>query len=160
AMLQIQGILILEAAELTTFKNADVDAIKSFLSSNTDRFRSPYGRTPQDYPRQTIFGGTTNKEQFLHDPTGARRIWSVKVGSNIDIEALEADRDQLWAEAVARYREGERWWLHEADVVAAAAAEQESRRVQDVWEPVIKQWLSENPNLVTVSSADILGKAI
>jgi len=40
--------------------------------------------------------------------TGTYGFWVVGVG-DCDVEALERDRDQLWAEALARFDAGERW---------------------------------------------------
>ena len=105
----LPGHWIIEAAELEAMRR-EVDQIKAFISRQTDRFRPAYGREIVTQPRRCVFAGSTNKDDWQRDPTGGRRFWPVKVGI-VDIEALKADRDQLWAEAVARYRKGQRWWL-------------------------------------------------
>ena len=62
-------------------------------------------------PRQCIFVGTTNATTYLHDPTGNRRFWPVKIGT-IQLAKVGTELvDQLWAEAVDAYRKGEPWWL-------------------------------------------------
>jgi predicted P-loop ATPase len=69
-----------------------------------------------------------------------RRFWPVRCGS-IDLDALARDRDQLWAEAVARYRGGAIWWLDEPELVASAKSEQDERYHADAWDGRIDRWL-------------------
>src|SRR3954471_8943119 len=102
------------------------------MSRTGDHYRPSYGRLSQDFPRQCVFGGTTNADVYLLDETGNRRFWPVKVGT-IDLEALRRDRGQLWAEAVVAYRNGERWWLS-AEAKALATEQQAERRIVNPWE--------------------------
>ena len=74
---QVQGVWIMEIGELASMKKAEVEQIKLYLSKQVDRFRPAYGRRIQEFPRQCIFIGTTNEEQFLRDKTGNRRFWVV-----------------------------------------------------------------------------------
>lgn len=94
----LQGVWVSEQAELSGMKHTDVNDLKSFMSRDTDRFRPAYGRFVTEMKRQCVFIGTTNDENYLKDETGNRRFWPVKTGA-IDLEALERDRDQIWAEA-------------------------------------------------------------
>lgn len=101
---------IVELGELdATFKKADIAQIKAFLTRNTDTFRRPYGRKDSEFPRRTVFCGTVNDVEFLHDPTGNRRFWpiyatSICIDKSINIQ-------QLWAEAKTWYDAGEKWHL-------------------------------------------------
>jgi predicted P-loop ATPase len=110
----------------------EVTTTKAFLSRKVDHYRPSYGRHSQDFPRQCVFAGTTNADEYLKDETGNRRNWGLRVGT-IDLDALKRDRDQLWAEAVHAYRAGETWWLDE-ETEKVAAEEQAERRVADPWE--------------------------
>lgn len=77
ALEQIQGSWINELAELApTYKN-DNEIVKAFISRTSDRFRSPYGRRTEEYPRQCVFAGSTNNLMFLKDRTGNRRFWPI-----------------------------------------------------------------------------------
>jgi predicted P-loop ATPase len=137
---QMHGIWIVEFAELDAISRAEVSRIKAFLTRTTDRYRPPYERYVVTVPRQCIFAGSVNPETYLRDETGNRRFWPIRCGT-IDLDALERDRDQLWAEAVARCREGAIWWLEEPDLIISAKAEQDRRYQADAWDARIDRWL-------------------
>ncbi len=141
AAMQLAGAWIVELAELNALNRHEQSAIKAFLSRQTDRFRPPYGRRVEDAPRQCVFAGTTNSGEWGQDETGGRRYWPVKCEGKIDVDALARDRDQLWAEAVAKYRAGEIWWLADDELVKDALAEQEARFVADPWQEGIDGFL-------------------
>jgi len=141
---------IIEASELYGSAR-DVDRLKAMLSRRVDGpVRMAYARLPVEVPRQWIAIGTTNNRSgYLKDATGARRFWPVHVGQ-FDLEALRRDRDQLWAEAAYREQQGESIRL-DPKLYAAAAAEQEQRRLADPWEELLEPFLEGD----TVSAVDI-----
>lgn len=138
---QMRGVWVIEIAELDAISRAEVSRIKAFLTRTVDRYRPPYERYVIDVPRQCVFAGSVNPDTYLRDETGNRRFWPVRCGS-IDLDALRRDRDQLWAEAVERYREGAIWWLEDRELIVAAQVEQESRYHADAWDARIDRWLS------------------
>jgi predicted P-loop ATPase len=145
----VRGKWIIELAELSQMGRADIEAVKAFVSRREERFRPAYGKAEIFYPRQCVFAGTTNKAEYLRDETGNRRFWPVKV-DNIDLAALERNRDQLWAESVTRFRKGELWHLTDAAVIATAKAEQSDRYLSDAWEGAITKYVAGQER-VTVS---------
>lgn len=99
------GVWFLELGEMTNFRRAsDDEAIKAVLSGTTDLVRLSYRENPQRVARQFVMVGTTNATSFLRDKH--RRIWPIMCDhGDLDIEWLEANRDQLFAEAAALYRD-------------------------------------------------------
>ena len=135
----LSGIWLYELSELDSIRRAALETVKAFLSSQVDQFRPPYGRHMVTRPRANLFVASTNSAEPLMDATGSRRFWPVEVGE-IDLEAIETERDQFWAEAVTMLRAGEPWWLNR---IEAACLVEASERFQqsDPWEVVIRQWL-------------------
>lgn len=141
---QMTGKWVIELAELSSFKGKDNEYLKAFISRQVDRVRPPYGRRSQDFPRQSIFIGSTNSSEYLTDETGNRRYWPVKVDA-VDRKWLRKNRDQLWAEALHYYREGEKLYLPK-EIEELARAEQDKRFEVDEWEHPIKELLAKKEN--------------
>ena len=101
----IGGIWGMEFPELAAFYKSDHNDAKQFLSAKEDRVRMAYDRRVSVFPRQATFWGTTNDKKYLKDPTGNRRWWPmICCVEEIDTDRLKAERDLIWAEAVAIYR--------------------------------------------------------
>lgn len=135
--LAMQGKFLIEIAELDAFSRADIRAIKRIISIPIDRFRAPYARSAQDYPRRCIFTGTTNEDAYLGDVTGGTRFWPVPT-NEIRLDLIDSNRAQLFAESVAAIKAGEAHWHMPVEATRAA---QESRRQHDEWEEVVADYL-------------------
>jgi predicted P-loop ATPase len=136
---QLRGRWIIEAAELSGMKNADIEHLKAMLSRRIDRARMAWGRLPIEAPRQCVIIGTTNKSEYLRDTTGNRRFWPVLIQA-FDLKALRRDRDQLWAEAAAREANGESIRLAR-ELWPTAAKEQQQRLADDPYVVVLEKVL-------------------
>lgn len=135
----LEGKLLVEVGEMDSFSRADTTAVKRVLTCQVDRYRPPYGRAPQDFPRQGIFVGTTNRDDWARDPTGGRRFWPIRC-ERVDLEYIRANREQLFAEAMADVRAGKSWWEVPLE---AAEAEQSDRFEADPWEDEIVRILTK-----------------
>jgi predicted P-loop ATPase len=136
----LRGKWLIELPELAALNKGDVESWKAFITRREEKYRPPYGRKDVFEPRQCVFAGTTNQDEFLRDTTGNRRFWPFLAGK-IDIKALERDREMIWAEAVSLFRNGEPWWPDRAFEQEYIAPEQEARVAIDPWLEPIETWL-------------------
>lgn len=150
----LQGHMLVEISEMHSFKKAEVTRIKGIISCQVDRFRPAYGRHTQSFPRQSVLVCTTNQTDWHKDETGGRRFWPVSCGV-VNQDWIRLNRDQLFAEAVSRFRAGESWW----DVPAAEQEQQvEARREVDSWEDTVNAKLNPARRYTTAEIlSDFLG---
>ena len=111
ALQKVTGKWVVELAEMAVGKRTDRERMRGFLTDTVDRFRPPYGRIVQEFPRRCVFVGTSNDDTPIQDAFGKRRYWPVRVERDLLRDELERDRAQLFAEAVVLFDEGEKWWL-------------------------------------------------
>lgn len=139
---QVQGVWIMEVGELAGMRKAEAETIKLYISKQVDRFRPAYGRRLQEFPRQCVFIGTTNEQQFLRDTTGNRRFWVVDTPNepkkDLWNHLCKQEVDQVWAEAVELFKKGEALYLPK-DI------EKMAREVQEAYE-------EENPRTGLVAA--------
>ena len=157
-LLGLQGHWLIEIPEMHAIagRGAGIEKIKGIISNVEDFFRIPYGHDVAAFPRQCIFAGTTNQDQWNPDPTGGRRFLPIACGT-IEIGYLQDQREQLFAEAVAEYRRTHDWY---SVPVEAARDEQDARRERDAWEDLILPWLAGRPGSdVTIAQVltDVIG---
>jgi len=143
---QVQGVWLVEIAEMAGMAKAEVETIKHFVSKTEDRFRVAYGVRTENFPRQCIFVATTNKTDFLKDPTGNRRFWPVQIHAqqptkDVFKDLTEEEINQIWAEAVVRYKDGEQLHLSE-EMVELATEAQTKHTQQHPWVGLIENYLS------------------
>jgi hypothetical protein len=139
----LRGKWLWELAENASAATKDRNTVKAFLSSRADTYRASYGRFTETVPRQTCFVITTNDEEVLSDPTGARRFLPIVAGV-LDVEGIRTDREQLIGEAAARVLGGEQWWPTAAEDDALALARENATELgvrHDPWEEPIQAWL-------------------
>lgn len=113
---QLQGVWIIEMAELTALNRTEGNAAKHFISKRSDRFRVAYGKRTEDFPRQCVFAASTNEDDFLKGYNGNRKFWPVRT----EIQDREKDVfkdltpevvNYIWGEVMNFYRAGETLYL-------------------------------------------------
>lgn len=143
---QIQGAWLIEIAELSGLKKAEVETIKHYISKREDSFRPAYGRVVETYKRQCVFFGTTNNKDFLRDPTGNRRFMPVDVRTEYVTKSVIEDLtdeeiDQIWAEAYQLYLAKEPLYLV-GDEDILAKIEQHKHSEVDERKGIIEEYLN------------------
>lgn len=143
---QIQGAWLIEIAELSGLKKAEVEVIKHYISKREDSFRPAYGRVVETYKRQCVFFGTTNDKDFLRDPTGNRRFMPIDVRKDfikkdVTIDLTDNEIDQIWAEAYELYKNGETLYLS-GEEESLAKIEQCKHSEVDSRRGIIEQYLN------------------
>lgn len=143
---QIQGAWLVEMAELSGLKKAEVESIKHYISKREDMFRPAYGRTVETYKRQCVFFGTTNNKDFLRDPTGNRRFMPIDVRpeyvtKSVNDDLTQDEVNQIWAEAYQLYLAKEPLYLvGDEDIIAKI--EQHKHSEADERKGIIEEYLN------------------
>lgn len=136
---KMRGRLVAEIGELRGLHTRELEHIKAFITRTHENWIPKYREFAVTFPRRLVFIGTTNQEEFLADETGNRRWLPIKV-DGADVEAIERDRLQLWAEARG---------LFQANGIAFREAERlakdvhDDHMIKDSWADVVNNWLDE-----------------
>lgn len=142
----LPGKLIYEIAELDAFNRAESTAMKAFISSPVDTYRASYDRVARDWPRQVVFVGTVNHDEYFKDSTGNTRYvpWRCEQDGPINLEGLADARDQLFAEAYQCYLNKERWWPTREEQRQLYDPQQAQREIAEIWLELLADGLETN----------------
>lgn len=155
-IIMLQGSIIVELAELAGFNKKDDEEIKGWITVREDRCRRPYDKTVSYFPRQFVLAATTNNYEYLKDPSGNRRYWPVKAGV-LNVQGIQRDRLQLWAEAVMLYKSG--FYVGPTESEQALAREaQEKRLSMDAWEEDVLIALRKIDTFAGFKTRDLMDK--
>lgn len=141
--------------ELDSFNKKESSNLKAMITRNEDAFRPPYGASVEIFPRRFALYGCGNRYEFLqHDPSGYRRYAIVEAPRLLDFAGLEGERDQLWAEAWYRYKQGNvRFWEVDGaakraeDYVIANPIAEELQRIVESWKETRPESISYDGKL-------------
>lgn len=112
--------IIVELPELMGLVGEKSEKVKAFLSSSYDHIRDLYARKAMRKDRGFVFVGTTNDDKYLTASMGARRFWPIKIPDHVtqlEVDGIVADRDQLFAEAIQYFRDGYRFYDMPAELL-------------------------------------------
>jgi len=137
---KMRGVLVAELPELRGLKTRDLESIKAFITRRHEDWTPKFKEFNTKFPRRLLLVGTTNEVEFLDDATGNRRWLPLSVGM-VDIEAIERDRLQMWAEARELFKQNGVMY-REAETLATEV--HDAHRVRSEWEEAVLSWL-ESP---------------
>jgi predicted P-loop ATPase len=157
APIALDGAWVFELAELDATRRQEATKVKAWITRTRDHYRPPYGICQVERPRRVVFAASTNEREYSHDATGNRRFWPVRCGT-IDPDGLAAVRDQLWAEAVALYKGGNKWWIENVGMRKEAEQEQELRQeAEDPWIAALASWAQDRAYCTVAGALAHLG---
>jgi predicted P-loop ATPase len=168
--MRVKGRLLVEIPEMKGMQGKEVQHIRDWITRRYEQWRAMRENDITEYRRRFVIVGTANGRELLTDPEGNRRWLPIDAGV-CDPDALARDRDQLWAEGVARWTQHGVLWR---DAERLAKDVHEDFRVEDSWEVLVGRWLDEQhydlakraftPSLknsdLPISTADVLQLAI
>ena len=155
--MHLRGKWLIEISELAAFnKIADVESLKALITRRIEIYTPKYGRKERHEPRQCLFIGTTNTDDWNRDETGGRRFWPVKV-EHVDLDWLAEYRDQLFAEAVEAYEAGEPHWPDRNFERRVIAPQQDKRLFHDAWEETLAKDLEWRATISIAEAAQVIG---
>lgn len=149
---QLNGHWILEIPEMLAILHAKfVEETKSFISRQSDNYRTPYDKFAADHPRQCVFAGTSNKTEFLPpDKSGNRRFLPIEVdmeNAEVHINAnMEETKEyflQLWAEVMVIYKNGDFKLVLSDEMQDALYKEQKKYMPEDPMEIEILNYIAD-----------------
>lgn len=141
SLLALPGHWVYEIAELGSLMKAEERKQKSFLSRQEDEFRPPYGQRLIKVPRQNVFIGTTNEEEYLKDATGGRRFWPIMCGDEFNLDGLRDALPQMYAEALADFHAGEKAYPSPEEQNRLFTPEQAKRGMPEPFEDILLDWV-------------------
>jgi predicted P-loop ATPase len=161
-LMAIQGAWLVEIPDMTGFSRREHSAVLATITIRVDEYRKSYGRTVESHPRIAIFAATSEKDNYLKNSNGRRRYWPLRC-KHIDLNCLRQQREQIFAEAVVRYRAGETYW----EMPETTDNEQLSRTEHDAWAQKVLDWADDtwagagnDMKRASITSTLILSKAL
>lgn len=145
---QVISYWIVELGEIgATFRKADIDALKTFITNDYDTMRRPYGIGDKRYPRRTALVASVDQTIYLHDTAGNRRFWTIPCTAINSYH--EIDMQQLWAEVYQLTEQGETWRLEPDEKSHIARINEEHMQIDPIEEMILQKYRWDEINIVS-----------
>lgn len=136
---QVISYWIVELGEIgATFRKADIDALKAFITRDHDTMRRPYGIGDKRYPRRTALIASVDQTIYLHDTAGNRRFWTIPCKSINSRHTI--DMQQLWAEVLDLTNKGERWQLEPDEKAHIGRINENHMQIDPIEEMILEKY--------------------
>lgn len=135
-----------------SLKYNSVESLKHMITNQYDTYRPPYGKNEKTIPRKYIYIMSTNDAQYLRDQTGNRRFLPIRVNLDfVDIDYFRKNRDQLFAEAVALWKQDKSFEIPTEE----AEKQQQSRMIVDPIDAMVEDYVQEITEYCGVDYSEI-----
>jgi len=149
-VLQLHSAWIHEWGEIdAVVGKRESETLKKFLSARKDDVRKPYGRGVETLVRSCGIVGTTNRSDFIKDPTGNRRFPVIAV-HQVNTDWVQANRDAIWGSALAAFNAGTPWHYDTAENTAISKAAQDFA-AEDPLRDQIETWMDDHPDTTSIA---------
>lgn len=113
-LIYLAECMLVNLDELENLNKHQLGSIKELITKNAVRIRRPYGAIFETLPRRASFAGSVNSREFLTDTSGSRRFLCFEV-TRIRYHS-ELSMDSVYAQALALYRSGYRFWFNSEEI--------------------------------------------
>ena len=111
---RMTAYMLINVNEVDRFRDSRMPTFKNMVQMATVSMKRAYHSQMEEKERMASFIATSNRRYLLCDETGSRRFICVELAHPIDVDT-PIDYPQLYAEAMAALKDGERCWFDEEE---------------------------------------------
>ena len=111
---RMTAYMLINVDEVDRFRDSRMPTFKNMVQMATVSMKRAYHSQMEEKERMASFIATSNRRYLLCDETGSRRFICVELARPIDVDT-PIDYPQLYAEAMAALKDGERYWFDEEE---------------------------------------------
>ncbi|UPM50136.1 virulence-associated E family protein [Synechococcus sp. A10-1-5-1] len=156
---RINSAWLFEIAELEKMTiSRSASEFKAWLTFHEDKYVEKHEKVAIRHPRRSVMFGTTNEDEVLTDPTGARRFWVCLVEREAKPQWIAANRDGIWRTVMTLLANGMRTYFPESHPRSGAIRTRAlGATIAEPWEVKVADTLEAARSLgETFVSSDLL----